>query len=230
MAIKTDGSLWGWGDNQYGALGDGTTSNRNVPTLIGSDTWAAVSCGGDYGSTMALRSDGSLWGWGFNGYGTIGDGTNVNKSAPTRVGGDTDWAAVSQGTTVTTGLKTGGALWNWGYSPYGELGDGTVDDEHFYLPSPLATATWLGGGSSSHTMAIKADDSLWAWGRNNFGQIGDGTNINRNAPVSISLTATSADLGNAASPMEGAKTLKAMDLPTKLHKQERWPGKPRRRQ
>jgi len=86
LALKTDGTLWAWGFNAYGQLGDGTQVDKNIPVLIGSD-YATIAAGSIH--TLALKTDGTLWAWGFNGDGELGDGTVVNKFAPVQIGPNT---------------------------------------------------------------------------------------------------------------------------------------------
>ncbi|MBK6329944.1 MAG: T9SS type A sorting domain-containing protein [Bacteroidetes bacterium] len=129
VALKTNGSLWSWGQNQYGQLGDGTNVNKNIPTMISNESgWLAVDCGDTY--TLALKIDGSLWAWGRNHYGTLGDGTNVNKSIPTQIGTDTDWKKLSTPITHSQLIKNDGTLWVTGLNDLGQLGDGTTVDKN----------------------------------------------------------------------------------------------------
>ena len=99
MALKSDGSLWAWGPNSRGALGDGTTVDKLSPVQITADTdWVSISAGGFH--TMALKSDGSLWAWGANATGALGDGTTGDKLSPVQIGADTDWVSISAGGTI----------------------------------------------------------------------------------------------------------------------------------
>jgi alpha-tubulin suppressor-like RCC1 family protein len=172
VALKTDGSLWAWGYNWSGQVGDGTTDNNRInPVQIGTETdWQAVAVG--WYHTVALKTDGSLWAWGDNDYGELGDGTTESKSSPVRIGTGTDWQAVTAGSDHTVALKMDGSLWAWGDNDYGQLGDGTTGSKS--SPVRIGTATdWQAvAARASHTVALKKDSSfstgfsLWAWGVN----------------------------------------------------------------
>ena len=187
VAIKTDGSLWAWGYNAHGQLGDGTNIDRNVPKQIGTDTnWTVVSAGGEH--TVAIKRDGSLWAWGVNSYGQLGDGTNgwlKDKNIPTKISDAKDWNVVSAGYAHTMAIKTDGSLWAWGWNCNGQLGDGTYTDKN--VPTLIGTdTTWaVVSAGHFHTVAIKANKTLWAWGLNDNGQLGDGTNTDKNIPTRI---------------------------------------------
>jgi len=137
VAIRTDGSLWAWGDNGTGQLGDGTTEDRYSPVRIGNDTdWTAVSAGGDNnrGHSLALKSDGSLWAWGYGGSGQLGDDTGNGYHTPIRIGNDTDWVAVTAFGYSSAALKSDGSLWTWGSNYSGQLGHG---DTWRATPAPV---------------------------------------------------------------------------------------------
>jgi alpha-tubulin suppressor-like RCC1 family protein len=127
-AIKTDGTLWAWGRNSfYGILGDGTTVDKSSPVQIGSLTdWALLSKNWGSLHSAAIKTDGTLWTWGYNVQGQLGDGTTVNKSSPVQIGSLTDWANVSVGAYTCWAIKTDGTLWAWGNGGNGILGDGTT--------------------------------------------------------------------------------------------------------
>ncbi|MFH1227730.1 MAG: RCC1 repeat-containing protein [Planctomycetota bacterium] len=188
IALKTDGSLWAWGRNNYGQLGDGTAITRTTSTLISATGWAGavIACG--WMHTIAVKADGSIWAWGYNNSGQLGDGTCGNKKTPSRIGADNIWSAIACGHYYTIAVKADGSIWAWGYNNYGQLGDGTTVNK--LTPTPITTTLgWSAIACGwSHTVAVKADGSLWAWGDNSDGQLGDGTTISRTTPTLISTT------------------------------------------
>lgn len=181
LAIQADGTLWGWGQNNFYQLGDGTQLKRTKPVRIGNDEdWEKV-----YASTyhsMAIKTDGTLWGWGNNSLGRAG--TNGWPRSPSQVGTDNDWEMVAVGFYHTVGLKTDGTLWGWGYSNAGQVGSGTTGIH--YKPVQIGTGFKSVHAGRSHSLAIKLDGSLWGWGYNSRGQLGDGTKVNKLAPTLIS--------------------------------------------
>src|ERR1043165_4757221 len=120
-----EGTLWAWGDNLYGQLGDGTTIDKHNPIQIGTDNkW--INAYANYGHSCGLKSDGTLWAWGSNSDGCLGDGTNIDKLIPCQIGTDNDWISIASGFHHTLGLKSNGTLWAWGLNDFGQLGDGTI--------------------------------------------------------------------------------------------------------
>jgi len=190
VAIKTDGTLWAWGYNElYGQLGDGTTTNKDVPTQIGAETtWSSVFSGEHH--TAAIKTNGTLWAWGRNNSGQLGDGTIISKTTPTQIGAETTWSSVSGGGWHTVARKSDGTLWAWGYNDDGQLGDGTIISKT--TPTQIgAETTWSSvSGGGWHTVARKSDGTLWAWGYNDDGQLGDGTIISKTTPTQIGAETT----------------------------------------
>ena len=176
--IRSDGSLWAWGLNRSGQLGNATIENRNSPVRIGTDSnWMTIAAGREH--TVAVKTDGSLWAWGYNANGQLGDGTTENKSTPTRIGTDSDWLAVASGREHSVAVKTNGSLWTWGYNVNGQLGNGITESRN----SPVrigVDSNWMAVAAGGfHTLAVKTDGSLWACGNNLYGQLGDGTTENK---------------------------------------------------
>ncbi|MCL2441771.1 MAG: hypothetical protein FWD14_08515 [Treponema sp.] len=191
LAIKTDGTLWVWGANNNGQLGDGTTTDRTIPVRIGT-VWASASAGHEF--TVAISRDGSLWSWGLNSTGQLGNGTTSSRNNPGRVGTAANWTTVSAGSRYTVAINRDGVLWAWGRKSYnvrsGNFMPTTqtiVTNQYGITPIRIGTDTnWASiSAGSGHTLAIKTDGTLWAWGANNQGQLGDDTRTNRTDPIQI---------------------------------------------
>jgi alpha-tubulin suppressor-like RCC1 family protein len=187
-AVKTDGSLWCWGNNGNGQLGDGYVHYpySNTPFQIISSGVSSVALGSYH--TCAIKQDGSLWCWGYNGYGQLGDGTFVQKSTPYPVITPAGALSISVGGSHSCAIKTDGSLWCWGFNSSGRLGNGESVGSSYLpsqvLPPMLSDVSFVSLGGE-HSCAVKIDGSLWCWGRNNYGQLGDGTYTNRNTPFQI---------------------------------------------
>ena len=140
--------------------------------------------------TVAIKSDGTLWAWGSNGGGQLGDGTTIARLTPTPIGTGTTWRTVVAGAGHTLALKSDGTLWAWGSNGFGQLGDGTPTSRS--TPTPIAPGqTWLAIATGrEHTIAIRSDRTLWVWGSNLYGRLGDGTTIDKLAPTQIGLSGT----------------------------------------
>ena len=125
LAIKNDGTLWSWGQNNYGQLGDGTFINKSNPIQVGTDNdWQIISASDDYHS-MAIKNNGTLWAWGHNDYGQLGDGTSLNKNIPVQIGSDTDWQNIDCGVSYSIAIKNDGSFWAWGANDIGQFGNGS---------------------------------------------------------------------------------------------------------
>ena len=188
MYVKTDGTLWAMGSNDYGQLGDGTTTPRSTPAQVTTGV-ASVAIG--WNTTMYVKSDGSLWGMGYNRYGQLGNADTVTRYMPIQVASGV--ANVSIGTMHTLYVKTDGTLWSMGRNIYGELGDGTAINRS--SPIQVATGVVSASAGDEHTMFIKADGTLWATGRNNYGQFGDGTTANQRSAVQVATGVASVSAG-----------------------------------
>lgn len=182
FALRSDGTVWGWGHNSVGQLGTGANST-NACGCIPTPAQAAISnvvqfdAGADF--TLALKSDGTVWAWGFNRYGQLGNNSTVNSPTPVQVGvgvtGFNNLIAVSAGEFHSMALKSDGTVWTWGNNGEGETGNGTFGDQLQLQPvqnTTISDVRQIASGSS-HNIAIKTDGSIWIWGSS--GQIGNGS-------------------------------------------------------
>jgi alpha-tubulin suppressor-like RCC1 family protein len=201
LALNTNGTLWGYGTNVYGELGDNTVVFKSSFVKIGTNTWTDFDI--NYHS-LAVRSNGTLWGWGYNGYGQVGDNTIINRSSPVQIGTGTTWRQVSCGEGSifsrfrghSGAIKTDNTLWMWGSNDYGQLGQNNTTDRS--SPVQVGTGTdWSAVmcGRNATTFALKTNGTLWAWGSNGtrvsdgwpttYPQLGTGDYIHRSSPVQI---------------------------------------------
>jgi len=195
MVIRSDGTLWAMGNNGNGGLGDNTVINRSSPVQVGSlTTWSSLftsSGGGGNNTSLALKTDGTMWAWGQNTFGHVGDNTLIDRSSPVQIGALTTWSKTASGGAHSMAIKTNGTLWTWGENAMGKLGDNTSSINRSSPVQIGALTTWSQiAGGSTHSMALKTDGTIWTWGRNSFGQLGDSTGyVNKSSPVQVgSLT------------------------------------------
>lgn len=182
LALKCDNTLWGWGQNQYGQIGNNTTTSYSSPVQIPGTSWSCVA-GGPYRS-VALKTDGTLWSWGFAGLvgnfnfegNKIGDNTyNIPRSSPVQIPG-TAWCHIVAGSRATFAMKTDGTIWGWGDGAAADAilspnVPGTVP--RFSSPVQLCGTNWVElSGAYDAMIARKTNGTIWTWGRSNFGQYG----------------------------------------------------------
>jgi alpha-tubulin suppressor-like RCC1 family protein len=176
VAVTYSGEVWTWGCNDFGRLGDGTTTARTEPVLVPELAGiVSVAAGGEH--TMALKSDGSVWAWGHNSCGEVGDGTCVQRNSPVQVIGLSSVIAIAAGGHHSVALKADGTVWSWGLGT-GRTTPGAVPG--------LGGITAISSGGGWFTLALGSDKTVWAWGQNEHGQLGDGTTTSRYAPVQVS--------------------------------------------
>ncbi len=190
LAISPDGWLNVWGDNSHGQLGTGDYANRLAPTPLNFSpgTWIDVAAG--HAHSLALRNDGTVWAWGDNTYGQLGDGTTTSSPVPVQVPGLSGVTNVMADGYASFAWKSDGSLWAWGYNAGGTLGNGTTTvmstvPVEVSLPGAYSGVWWFFRGTYLHSMLLKPDQTLWAWGLNNDGQLGIGTTANSDVPVQV---------------------------------------------
>ena len=209
LALRSDGTVWAWGSNGAGQLGDGTvTSDQTIPVQVtGLTGVVAVAAGTD--QSLALRSDGTVWAWGGDRYGQLGDGANSSaQPTPVQVTGLTGVTKIAAGGLFSLALRSDGTVWAWGYNAVGELGNGTTSDSNVPVQiTGLARVTAIAAGEGDSAMAIRRDPirrypkisvtSVWTWGSNDAGQLGDGTLSSHLVPEQVTGIGTRAIAGIA---------------------------------
>ncbi|MCL2873716.1 MAG: stalk domain-containing protein [Defluviitaleaceae bacterium] len=215
FAIRNDGSLWAWGCNRFGKLGDGTVTltgwdenytyemildnnDRAEPVRIMGNV-AAVFAGGSY--TMAITNDGELWAWGNNQWGQLGDGTMTSRLNPVKIMDNV--VTVSTSSMYALAVRTDGSLWAWGSNIFGQFGNGIRTGIEQSTPVRIMEDVISVSSGTDHVLAIRSDGSLWAWGLNSFGQLGNGTS-----------NPSDADIRN--NPGFGSREIYAASVPEKI--------------
>jgi alpha-tubulin suppressor-like RCC1 family protein len=173
--IRSDGSLWCWGTDVHGQLGDGTLSSTGTPVQLAlGTTWNAIAA--SIRATCAIREDNTLWCWGSE---------TATPTTPQQVGSASTWRSISVAMTHRCGIQTDGSLWCWGSNSSFDIGDGTNIDR----PNPvhIGSDSWRDvAAAGGHTCAIRADGTLWCWGTANDGELGTGTAMDfESSPVQV---------------------------------------------
>jgi alpha-tubulin suppressor-like RCC1 family protein len=192
IGLRSNGSLWAWGFNGNGQLGDNTITNRSSPVLVvgGFTDWTQASAGGSH--SLGIRANGTLWAWGANANGRLGDSTVTARSSPVSVvGGFTDWTQASAGDSHSLGVRANGTLWAWGYNGSGGLGDNTTTSRLSPVSVVGGFTDWIqasaggDGAGTGHSFGIRSNGTAWSWGANSQGQLGNGITTARSSPVSV---------------------------------------------
>jgi len=187
LAIKTDGSLWSWGANNGGFLGLNQPGSTYIssPTQIPGTSWNTVDV--QESGVMATKTDGTLWGWGYNIYGNLGDNNTTGYSSPKQIGTDTTWSDALSDGYISAALKTDGTLWSMGYNNNGGVGDNSTVQRS--SPTQVGTdTTWskiVGNQGGNSWKAIKTDGTLWSWGYNNNGHLGHNNTTKYSSPTQV---------------------------------------------
>lgn len=158
-----------------------------IPFLCDAQQWSKIDCGTEY--AVGLKSDGTIWSWGFNGNGQLGLANTTAQNAPTQIGTASNWKDIATGSFHCLAVKTDGTLWAWGLNGNGQLGNGNTTQQN--APVQIGTATnWATVEAGFlHSLALKSDNTLWAWGFNSNGQLGIGSTVDTSSPVQVGTDA-----------------------------------------
>jgi alpha-tubulin suppressor-like RCC1 family protein len=226
LALKSDGTVWAWGDNSQGELGNNSTTDSTYPVQVkGSDgsgyltDVTVISAGNNF--SLALAEDGSVWAWGYNNVGQLGDNSNITRKTPVQVGSTSNplsgIKAISAGSNFSLALDKNGNVWAWGANSSGQLGDNSNTSRRTPVQvkssdgtGQLASITAISAGSA-YCLALAQDGSVWAWGSNSNGQIGDNSNTTRRTPVQVKNSDDTDYLTNIAAVSAGNSHSLALD-------------------
>ena len=197
VALKGDGTVWTWGYNNYGQLGNNSTVTTEIPTQVKGynaegflNDIQMIASGKNH--VLALKEDGTVWAWGYNNYGQLGDNTQITRYTPVQVLSEDgteylkDIIYIAAGNNYSVAINKNGEVWSWGQNDYGQLGDGSNISK--YTPvrakANLTNIIKVSCGNR-HTVALKADGSVYTWGDNTYGQLSDNTKGKKLIPVKV---------------------------------------------
>jgi len=186
LALKSDGTVWAWGNNSYGELGNGTTTQSRIPVEVSGLGGVAAIAGGDFYHCLALKSDGTVWAWGYNADGELGNGSTANSSIPIQVSGLSGVNTIAAGKYHSMASKSDGTVWTWGNNSYGQLGNGTTTNGSLPVAVIGLSGVAAVAAGDYHSVALKSDGTVWSWGFNQYGQLGTGGTTNSSTPIQVS--------------------------------------------
>ena len=202
IALASDGTVYTWGNNDYGQLGNGNNIQSNVPVAVNTSGVLSgktiTQIGAGQYHSIALASDGTVYTWGYNNYGQLGNGDNTDSNVPVAV----TTSGVLSGKTITKvagganhsiALASDGTVYTWGFNEVGQLGNGDYTDSN--VPVAVSTSGVLSGKTITqvaagevHSIALASDGTVYTWGYNYYGQLGNGNNTNSNVPVAVTTS------------------------------------------
>ena len=193
-ATKTDGTLWVWGRNEYGSTGSNNRTNYSSPIQIPGTDWAvdgANKLATGYLQTGAIKTDGTLWVWGYGTWGTLAQNTGGNpahRSSPVQVPGTT-WRSIKMGENNALATKTDGTLWGWGRNQHGELGL-NADNPGISSPTQIPGTWSINVDIAAFSLLVASDGTLWGVGENSYGATGSGDRVKYSSPVQVGSDTT----------------------------------------
>lgn len=194
----TSSSVFAWGDDTFGQLGNGTTTINPIPAPVpvqevgtgfffpSSGTATAIAAGEWHSLALVLKNGSStVWAWGNNSFGQLGDGSNIGRTNPVQVLLPQDVAAIAAGDRHSLALAGDGTVYSWGWNAYGQLGDGGTSNSGIPLPVPNLSNVVAIAAGAFHSLALDSYGALWVWGGNAYGQLGDGSTNDSLLPISV---------------------------------------------
>lgn len=199
VALASDGRVWVWGRNSNGQIGKGTTSTAESTPYVHTTLTSASAVGAGANHTLVVKSDGTVWAFGLNGNGQLGDASTTQRTTPVQMSGVANATAVAGGDRHSLVLHADGALQAVGYNGFGQLGDSSTTQRITAVPVSGLTEVAAIAAGENFSIAVRSDGTFAAWGRNNSGQLGDGTTANRSVPTAISTLSSISEASAGAS-------------------------------